>query len=228
MAALNISPSRADTTTLTISAVGDWGCTSNTASTVSNIQAQAPNTVLGLGDYSYASTLDCWAAEIGTLDSIMHPAIGNHDTGLTSELESRYGLANSYYSFNSGNVHFLALDPNIAYVIGSSQYSFADTDLAQADTNSSISWKIVYFHQPMYSSPTTHAPLAGLRDAYHPLFDRYHVNVVLQAHNHNYQRTYPLLYNPLSPPNPAITVSSLSSYVCPSGEIYLTVGTAGQ
>jgi hypothetical protein len=41
--------------------VGDWGCTSNTNSTVNNVLDKKPELVLALGDYSYNRTSDdCW------------------------------------------------------------------------------------------------------------------------------------------------------------------------
>jgi hypothetical protein len=43
-----------------IAAVGDWGCNSNTDKTVNSIKAQSPELILGLGDYSYESSADCW------------------------------------------------------------------------------------------------------------------------------------------------------------------------
>ncbi len=36
-----------------IATVGDWGCSSNTQQTVSNIKNKNPQLVLALGDYSY-------------------------------------------------------------------------------------------------------------------------------------------------------------------------------
>lgn len=45
-------------------AAGDWGCTSNTDSTISNMISKSPERVLGLGDYSYASTGTCWFNKI--------------------------------------------------------------------------------------------------------------------------------------------------------------------
>jgi hypothetical protein len=46
----------------------------------------------------------------------------------------------------------------------------------------------------MYGSPTNPVrnPELGLRDAYHPLFQKYGVDLVLSGHNHYYQRTYTL------------------------------------
>ncbi len=51
-------------------AAGDWGCTSNTDATVSNINGKNPVRVFGLGDYSYASTGTCWFNKIAPIDSI--------------------------------------------------------------------------------------------------------------------------------------------------------------
>ena len=62
---------------------------------------------------------------------------------------------------------------------------------------------------------------------YHPLFDKYNVDIVLQAHLHAYQRSYPLLYNNLNEPNPTITTNNNSYYNDPRGEIFVTAGTGG-
>jgi hypothetical protein len=59
------------------------------------------------------------------------------------------------------------------------------------------------------------------------LFDRYNVDLVLQAHQHNYQRTYPIKFNEDSPSNPIKTSTNTSAYNDPSGQIYATVGTGG-
>src|SRR5918994_4436811 len=41
-------------------AAGDWACTSDTTDTVNNIVDKNPELVLGLGDYSYEDSADCW------------------------------------------------------------------------------------------------------------------------------------------------------------------------
>ena len=41
-------------------AAGDWACTSDTTDTVNNILDKNPELVLGLGDYSYEDSVDCW------------------------------------------------------------------------------------------------------------------------------------------------------------------------
>jgi hypothetical protein len=60
-------------------AVGDWGCNSNTKSTVTNIQGKKPERVLGLGDYSYGPTATCWLNTINPIETITRINIGNHE-----------------------------------------------------------------------------------------------------------------------------------------------------
>ena len=221
-------------------AVGDWGCNSNTKSTVTNIQGKKPERVLGLGDYSYAPTMTCWYSPSGKsgiinpIKSITRINIGNHEND-ANEGYSQYKSAfvpttQQYYSFNYVNAHVLTMATEISYSKGSAQYTFVDNDLKTAAANPNIKWIIVNYHKPMYTSPNTCSscdPLSSLRDAYHPLFDKYRVDLVLQGHVHNYQRTYPIKYDPVSPSSPTRTSTSTSSYTDPEGQIFATVGTGG-
>jgi hypothetical protein len=137
-----------------------------------------------------------------------------------------------YYSFNYVNTHVLSMATELSFGKGSAQYNFVDNDLKTAAANPNIKWIIVNYHTPMYTSPNTCSASSckgssSLRDVYHPLFDKYRVDLVLQGHIHNYQRTYPLKYNPVSPSSPTITSTNTSSYTDPQGEIFATVGTGG-
>ena len=109
------------------------------------------------------------------------------------------------YSFNLQNVHFLSMATEISYRLYSSQNAFVQQDLAAASQNQNIDWIIVYFHKPMYSSPSSCSSCSGessLRDTYHPLFDQYGVDLVLEGHAHDYQRSYPIKFNANSKSNP--------------------------
>ena len=211
-----------------VSAAGDWGCNSNTSTTVAKIYNKVPERVLGLGDYSYASTADCWFKIIQPIDSKMKIAIGNHDDSSTklNQYLNHFGLSKEYYSFNYNNAHFLVLSTEM--ITSSSQYDFAKIDLEKAAANSNIEWIIVYMHKPMYTSPGAHPAETTMRDMYHPLFDRYGVDLILNGHNHWYERSYPIKYNKSSPSTPIITSSSKGSYTDPQGEIFVTIGTGGQ
>ena len=228
-------------TDFNFAAVGDWECNPNTADTIKNIQNKDPELVLALGDLSYENTGNCLLDETSSINNKLKIAMGNHEHGeegdptlLQAQYKNHFGLSNTYYSFDYHNVHFIAMDSNLPYTIDSPQYSFVKRDLISTSQNPNIKWIIVYFHHPMYTSPSKHPSDILLREIYHPLFDKYGVNLVFQGHNHNYQRSYPLAYNnnndnsnvnPSS--NPTITSINTNTYNDPTGEVYVTAGTAG-
>src|SRR5687768_7433324 len=62
-------------------AAGDFGCNDNTNDTMENIVGKDPELVLGLGDYSYKTTISCWLEIIEPIDKkIFKISIGNHET----------------------------------------------------------------------------------------------------------------------------------------------------
>ena len=68
------------------------------------------------------------------------------------------------------------MDSNLPYTIDSPQYSFVKNDLISTSQNPNIKWIIIYFHHPMYTSPSKHPADSVLIDTYHPLFDKYGVD----------------------------------------------------
>ncbi len=117
----------------------------------------------------------------------------------------------------------------IPYSTSSEQYRFVVDDLRKAHDNRNIDWIIVYQFRPFYSSLSGHPRLDELQETYHPLFEKYSVDLVLQAHNHNYQRTYPLVYNESSSSRPIIQDHQANNYDRDSrGAIFLTVGIGGE
>jgi acid phosphatase type 7 len=147
----------------------------------------------------------------------IYPAPGNHDyannTALaqnhsipyydifkTPQLGELGGLASNhkeFYSFNYGNIHFISLD---SYGIESGSYHLWDTlgpqyqwlkqDLQQDHSL----WKIVYFHHPPYTMGThnsdTENDLIQIREHITPLLEKYGVDLVLNGHSHNYERSW--------------------------------------
>jgi predicted phosphodiesterase len=236
------SSSSLPTTDFNFAAVGDWACNSNTADTVKNIQNKDPELVLALGDLSYENTANCWLNETSSIKNKLKIAMGNHEHGdegdptlLQVQYKNQFSLSNAYYSFDYHNVHFIAMDSMLPYTINSPQYSFVKNDLISTSQNPNIKWIIVYFHHPMYTSPSKHPSDILLRETYHPLFDQYGVDLVLQGHNHNYERSYPITYNNNannnddgSLSNPTITSNNTNTYSDPIGEVYITAGTAGR
>jgi Calcineurin-like phosphoesterase len=219
-------------------AAGDFGCTDETIRTVQGMVKKNPELVLALGDLSYERSPNCWLNVISPLDvnGKVKISFGDHD--MSNELFKyntylkHFNLTLPYYSFNYQNVHFLAMatakNKIIPYDRTSQQYQFVKNDLKLARDNKSIDWIIVYSFKPFYSSNTTHPGGEELRNFYHPLFDKYGVDIVLQAHNHNYQRTHPITFNETSPSSPIVfDKDKQNSYNNPKGPIFVTVGTAG-
>jgi hypothetical protein len=115
---------------------------------------------------------------------------------------------------------------------GTEQYNFVVNDLRNSANDPNIKWIIVTMHNPVYTSPNGCSDSScesneELAELYHPLFDKYGVDIVLQAHVRNYQRSFPLEFNQESPSNPIVTSTSKGEYKNPNGPIFAIVGTGG-
>jgi hypothetical protein len=135
-----------------------------------------------------------------------------------------------YGSFDYRHVHFVTMASESKFDKGSAQYKFIDKDLKKASENKDVEWIIVTTYGPFYTSPSTHKAEKGLRDIYHPLFEKYNVDLVLQAHNHNYQRTYPISYNSAGDSSePTVTNQLTTGYNSHTGgTVFAIVGTGGE
>jgi len=220
---------------------GDYGCDLKTRETVRNMEKVDPDLVFALGDLSEVKNPKCFFDIISNLDDDekFKISFGDADIDNYSRVNSRYAeyiehfdLDSPYYSFDYENVHFLAMSTGknmlVPYETGSAQYEFIDDDLSKAANNKNIDWIIVYGYKPFYTSPTIHPGSQVLRDTYLPLFQKYGVDLVITSHNHNYQRSYPLLYNIESPKNPIIKDTSTNHYNDPRVPVYVVVGTASE
>ena len=218
---------------------GDFGCDANAKETIASMTKKAPELVIALGDLSYSKTADCWFGAVESLDNNgrLKISVGEHDLDHSLTLYKAYlkhfSLVKPFYSFDVQNVHFLAMATGknriIPYNTSSEQYRFVEDDLRRAHTDENIDWIIVYQFRSFYSSLSVHPGLDALQETYHPLFEKYGVDLVLQAHNHNYQRTYPLAYNESSSSHPIIADHRTNNYDSDSrGPIFLTVGTGGE
>jgi hypothetical protein len=218
-----------------IVAAGDWHCTPDAAKAISVAKSLNPQLILGLGDYSSTETDDCWVNLSKPINSITQIAIGNHDNeydGLATSYLNHYGLTKQFYSYDIKNVHVLTMATEEDFKVGSEQYNFVVNDLRKSASNPDIKWIVATMHTPFYTSPNE-CSAAGcegdeeLRDIYHPLFDKYGVDIVLQAHVRNYERSFPLVFNQESSSKPTITSTSKQEYKNPNGVVFAIVGTGG-
>ena len=120
-----------------------------------------------------------------------YAALGNHDTdnahqGGKQIRYARFNMGGRYYTFERGNVQFFALDTNLE-APWQGQLDWLETELQQSQQP----WKVVFGHHPLYSSGM-HGSSPELIDKLSPLFARYNVQLYLNGHDHNYERTKPI------------------------------------
>jgi hypothetical protein len=223
-----------------IAVAADWGCKEDAQKTAENIQSKNPELVIANGDLSYEESAECWLEIIKPFQSKMKIAMGDHEysdtsggaIGVINQYLKPLNIQKTYYSFDINNVHVVVIDPFIDYGPESTQYQFIENDLRTASTNPKIDWIFAVESTPIYTSPSEHPADPTIRDTYHPIFDKYGVDLVFSSDNHNYQRTFPLKYNSNSESSNAIIVDNDKNKYKNNdkgdGVIYLITGTAGR
>jgi predicted phosphodiesterase len=86
------------------------------------------------------------------------------------------------YSFKYKNALFLMIDATSSI---DAQTKWIEEQLAGSDAE----WKFAMFHFPPYSSDGGYPEI---RRKWCPLFDKYHVDIVMSGHVHSYMRTKPM------------------------------------
>ena len=113
-----------------------------------------------------------------------YASLGNHDK-VGNDAYGPFNMnGNRYYTYVRNDVRFLALDSNY---LDPRQLGWLETTLRDAKE----SWKIAYFHHPLYSDGRRHGSEVELRVKLEPLFVTYGVNVVYSGHDHVYERLVP-------------------------------------
>ena len=137
----------------------------------------------------------------------------------------------AYYSFTYGNVAFVALDANDVTYEFKANFGYSDgaqtkwlsRQLAAFRADKGIDFIVVYFHECAYSTTEEHASDGGVRAAWTPLFDQYSVDLVINGHNHVYERTDPLRAGKVTTAAPTgATVNTPAQ-----GTTYVVAGSSG-
>ena len=89
-----------------------------------------------------------------------------------------------YYSFDWGDIHFVALDTT---QVGKSQLLWLDRDLAK----NRLPWVIAFAHHPLLSN-SLRGPRTILRRRLLPILRRHRVDLILAGHEHHYERFHPI------------------------------------
>jgi len=135
------------------------------------------------------------------------------------------------YSFTYGNVGFVALDANdVSYEIPANlgytdgrQTKWLDGRLAELRADRSVDFVVVFFHHCAYST-SSHASDGGVREQWLPLFAKHQVDLVINGHNHVYERTDAIRQGEVGR---AVPVGA-STDPTRDGIVYVTAGGGGR
>lgn len=230
--------------------IGDLGQTYNSLSTVEHYMRSGGQTVLFVGDLSYADRYkyddcgvrwDTWGrfVERSTAYQPWIWSAGNHEIeympymGETVPFKSylhRYktpfAASNStnplWYAIRRASAHIIVLSSYSPFVKYTPQWRWLGEELKRVDREKTP-WLIVIMHVPIYNSNEAHFMEGeSMRAVYESLFVHYKVDVVFAGHVHAYERSYRIS-------NIHYNVSSGDCYPVPdkSAPVYITVGDGG-
>ena len=140
-----------------------------------------------------------------------------------------------YYSYDYDYAHFAVLNTND---VSTTQVNWLKEDLDKA---SNAKWKVVMLHISPYSTGdhTNNSENQRIVEKLTPVFSEKHVDLVLQAHDHTYNRTLPYKWDSAGYTteynnaevvnlNPATeTIEDVEYDKNPQGTYYVTTGAAG-
>lgn len=146
----------------------------------------------------------------------------------------------AYYSFDYAKAHFIILDSydslwedlkadnsnfNQIYT-GKKNTSNAMLDWLKEDLKTTNSdWIIVAYHHPAYATADDDEPTGlwqdWMKEFVVPILEEHKVDLVLNGHVHNYQRSYPMR-------NFKASSKEKELYTKGTGTIYTTLGSSGQ
>lgn len=220
----------------TFTAFGDHGVSEAASRNVENILREKPAFHLLLGDISYANgNQPVWDAYFTQIEPMacqipVMPTLGNHENERIGPEKKRIGYVSylarfalpgveTHYTFDYGAARFVAFNSNESE--NQEQLAWLEKTLADARQDKKVRWLIVYHHHPLFGSTQRRGDNKGLIAALQPLYDKYRVDLVLQGHDHVYERQYPIR-------NSQAVSTSLQVYAQGQGTVYVICGGGGK
>lgn len=174
------------------------GCNSNGDEATANLLDGIDGTVFTTGDNAYPNGTttefsNCYDPSWGRHKARTFPAAGNHDYHTTDAAGyfSYFGPVagkptEGYYSYDLGAWHIIVLNSNISVDAGSAQEQWLRADLAAHLAVCTAA----YWHHPRFSSGVVHGSNVKMQPLWQALYD-YGADIVLNGHEHNYERFAP-------------------------------------
>jgi outer membrane biosynthesis protein TonB len=255
--------SQSPSTSFSFTAGGDIGGNSNTSTALDLIAQSGSQFDLALGDLSYSeiSPESAWCSYVQSRVGSTFPfelISGNHDDGgevqdglidnFTQCLPDRLGAVGTYgkeyyfdYPAASPIARFIMISPDLTFTNGGAYSYGAGTDHYNWVSNTidnaraaGIKWVIVGMHKVCISMGT--APCEIGNDLFNLLVSK-KVDLILQAHDHSYQRSKQLALNSTTctaiqaetyNSNCVVNDGSTGNYTEGAGPVDVIMGTIGE
>lgn len=202
-----------------------------------DFQLFSGDSIVGLipdaAESDYAKWFD-GAASAGTLGSMWIAAIGGNHEHLTAEWLGNNALPGAgaaqalYASFDAGPAHVILLDdeiltagshPGFEPAMTTEALDWLEADLSAADARrATVPWIIVTHHRgPLSTSNhSTDSDVKKVRETLMPVFDKHHVDLDFNGHDHNYERSKPSK-GPGTAPVPQASEANGTTYIVCAG-----------
>jgi hypothetical protein len=208
-----------------VAAAGDISCPSpcaqvGTAALVADVIK--PVAVLGLGDFQYPESnlglyRDFYDPSWGRFKGITYATPGNHDAYGTGDFLTYFNAGGpvtlqpeSSYSFDIGTWHVVSLDSYCFVRTTCDEQAWGawlQGDLAAHPAKCTLA----FFHEPYWTTKAAHARTTILKPWIRLLYDA-GADLVLQAHEHSYER-----FAPQDPDDRADPARGIASFVVGTG-----------
>jgi hypothetical protein len=192
------TPSPAPAAPAVLVGAGDIGdCSTRGSELTAQLLDRIPGTMFTAGDNAYPSGRtenfrDCYHPTWGRHLNRTRPAPGNHEyesAGAAPYFQyfgDRAGPPGlGYYSYTLGNWRVLSLNSEVGIDAGSAQMVWLRSELS----SNPAACALAYFHKPLFSSGF-HGDQSQMREMWRVLYE-FGVDVVVAAHEHNYERFAP-------------------------------------
>lgn len=243
-----------------VASVGTPGATASDAAGVvlNTLRNVSPHVILGGGGYAYSNEVvaDGLAPDADTavdqwLDSLsgaasrspFMPVMGDTEVASFTHGEQTFMYHDRHpliddplapeesYSYDVGNVHFLAIHaPDVSTLLpsqqgGASHLGWIDSDLADARTRG-MRWLVVYMHADLYSGELGSPVNASVQAALSAIFESHGVSLVLSGDGNSYERSWPLVAG--NAVNTMLRTGPYQRGFSDGGVTYLHAGSGGR
>jgi hypothetical protein len=181
-----------------------------------------PGTVMAVGDLAYPDgaqeNFACYDKTWGRVKARTRPAAGNHEFHTAGAIyyftyfgSSAGDPAKGYFSYELGAWHIIVLNSECVSVggceAGSKEEKWLRSDLAAHPASCTLA----YFHKPLFSSGGAHGDALEFRAFWQALYDA-HADVVVNGHDHDYER-----FGPQNPSGEADPTRGIREFVVGTG-----------